>query len=167
MDLVMPNKTGFTAVKEMLQHPEVRDTPIIAVSASVLEEAQKMVFDIGCRAFIPRPVNVDNLLEVLQKQLDLEWTYTMQDEEQDVSQFANLKHGADVSVLPPSIDLKKLYDLVQSGNMQSIKTWAQDIEQQDSKYVPFATYIYKLADEYDDKTLIEFVKRFINNEDDE
>lgn len=36
-DLVMPVKTGFEAVKEIRQIPDLKDTVIIAISASVLD----------------------------------------------------------------------------------------------------------------------------------
>ena len=45
--------------------------------------------------------------------------------------------------------------------MELIQKQARYIEQLDKKYIPFATKINYLATEYEDESIVSFVKRFI------
>lgn len=64
-------------------------------------------------------------------------------------------------ISPPPEELNKLYDLARFGNMELIQKQARYIEQLDKKYIPFATKINHLATEYEDESIVSFVKRFI------
>ncbi|NEO46396.1 MAG: response regulator [Moorea sp. SIO4A3] len=78
-DLVMPVKSGFEAIKEIRQIPEIREVPIIAISASVLDMDQKKSQIAGCDAFLSKPVDEPKLLTLLGKYLHLEWVYEQND----------------------------------------------------------------------------------------
>jgi CheY-like chemotaxis protein len=71
MVLVMPVKTGIEAVQEIRQRSEFRETPIIAVSASVLGAEPEKSRMAGCNAFLPKPINPEHLLELLSAHLNL------------------------------------------------------------------------------------------------
>ena len=74
-DLVMPVKTGFEAVKEIRNIPELKDVIIIAISASVLDmDCQKSRL-LGFDSFVPKPVEEHKLFAALQEYLQLEWIY--------------------------------------------------------------------------------------------
>jgi CheY-like chemotaxis protein len=64
-DLVMPVITGIEAVQQIRQFPELRETIIIATSASVFEKDKQQVMLVGCDAFVEKPINMQQLLEVL------------------------------------------------------------------------------------------------------
>lgn len=74
-DLVMPVKSGFEAVKEIRQIPEIAKIPIIAVSASVLDMDRHKSQMAGCEAFLSKPVDREKLLALLAQYLHLEWVY--------------------------------------------------------------------------------------------
>ncbi|MDJ0573090.1 MAG: AAA family ATPase, partial [Pleurocapsa sp. MO_192.B19] len=79
-DLVMPVKTGFEAAQEIRQIPEIKNTPIIAISASVLEVDRHQSQLAGCDAFLPKPIDEPKLLSLLQEYLQLDWIYQEVDE---------------------------------------------------------------------------------------
>ena len=73
MDLFMPEKTGFTAAKEIRRIPELKDIPIIVVTASsITKETGKYL---EAEAILHKPIEERKLMANLQEYLQLEWTY--------------------------------------------------------------------------------------------
>ncbi|MCH2055449.1 MAG: response regulator [Thalassotalea sp.] len=70
MDCMMPVKDGFTATEEIRQFEQGRQkipTPIIALTASVLEEDIQRCFDVGMNDFISKPFKREVLVDVMRK----------------------------------------------------------------------------------------------------
>jgi CheY-like chemotaxis protein len=74
-DLFMPIKTGFTLIAELRQRSDFKHTPIIAVSASSFEEVERQSRAAGCNSFVAKPIDEQRLLNLLGKNLNLEWIY--------------------------------------------------------------------------------------------
>ena len=74
-DLFMPIKTGFTLVPEIRKTESLKQIPIIAISASDFEEVEKQSRAIGCDDFLAKPIDDEKLLDLLGRQLNLEWIY--------------------------------------------------------------------------------------------
>ena len=74
LDLFMPVKTGFTSAKQLQQKPELSDIPVIILSACSI--TPKMRQRINCEAFLSKPFEEEELLELLAKYLHLEWIYS-------------------------------------------------------------------------------------------
>ena len=75
-DLFMPLKSGLTMVKEVRQIPNFHQIPIIAVSASSLDEViEKQSQAAGCNSFVTKPIDYQLLLNALGKHLNIEWIY--------------------------------------------------------------------------------------------
>lgn len=71
LDLFMPVKTGFTSAKQLQRKSDFKDIPIIISSAcSITPEMRQYL---NCEAFLSKPFEEDELLELLQKYLRLEW----------------------------------------------------------------------------------------------
>ena len=118
-DLVMPVKTGFEAVKEIRQIPDLKDTVIIAISASVLDLYRRKSRHMGCDDFLPKPVQEAELLAALQSHLQLEWIY------EEVAEF-NLEDSiaSESPELPtnlPPEEVEILYELAMLGSMKKIR----------------------------------------------
>ncbi|EGJ28694.1 MULTISPECIES: response regulator [Moorena] len=72
-DLFMPVKTAFTMVPEMREIPDLKNVPIIALSARTFEIVQKQSQMLGCEGFLPKPIDQDRLLGLLEQLLQLQW----------------------------------------------------------------------------------------------
>ncbi|WP_293091380.1 response regulator [Moorena sp. SIOASIH] len=72
-DLFMPVKTAFTMVPEMREIPDLKNVPIIALSARTFDIVQKQSQMLGCEGFLPKPIDQDRLLGLLEQLLQLEW----------------------------------------------------------------------------------------------
>ncbi|MCP4342770.1 MAG: response regulator, partial [Desulfobulbaceae bacterium] len=62
---------GFELIRRVRQAPILKEKVIIASSASVYEADQKKSLAIGSDAFLPKPVQAETLLELLQQHLHL------------------------------------------------------------------------------------------------
>jgi signal transduction histidine kinase/ActR/RegA family two-component response regulator len=74
-DLFMRVKTGFTMVRELRDIPEFQELPIIATSANSFESVRKESKQVGCNAFLTKPIEQKRLLNLLKHYLKLEWVY--------------------------------------------------------------------------------------------
>ncbi len=156
-DLVMPKWDGFEFIQRIRSSQHFNDLSIIASSASVFESDQRQSLDVGANDFLPKPVQVQELMQQLQKHLNLEWIY----EDITVSKPSNdLSATADL-IPPPEKELDELYNLVMQGHIRGILKQANTIKQLDPKYVPFAQKIEKLANGFQERELLKLTEQFI------
>lgn len=73
LDLFMPVKTGFTAAKELRAIPGLQNTPVIVISATLIVEETRKYLD--CDAYMNKPIDEEELFELLAKFLHLQWRY--------------------------------------------------------------------------------------------
>jgi signal transduction histidine kinase/DNA-binding NarL/FixJ family response regulator len=161
MDLVMPVKSGFEAVKEIRQIPAIQNVAIIAISASVLDADRKKSRIVGCETFLPKPVQEKQLLSLLQEYLQLEWVY----EEMittTVNQPSLAKPLSPQSIIPPPTEeIEILYELAMLGSMKKIRQRADYLAELDHKYAPFAQKIKDLAQGFQEKAIVNLVEQFL------
>ena len=69
MDIWMPVLDGLAATKQLKTHKQLKDVPILALSADAYAPAPERAIDAGCRAFLPKPVNPDALLDAVRAAL--------------------------------------------------------------------------------------------------
>ena len=65
LDLNMPKKDGREALREIKADPELRQIPVIVLTASKAEEDIYRSYDLGANSFITKPVTFGALVEVL------------------------------------------------------------------------------------------------------
>lgn len=65
IDLKMPRLNGIEATKEILQKNLKKNMFFVAITATVTEDTIKECFKIGMDAFIPKPIDITDLLKIL------------------------------------------------------------------------------------------------------
>ena len=65
MDMKMPVMGGFEAIKMIKSTNEIKDIPVIAMSAQAMKEDKERIMKSGCEDFISKPINEDELLHKL------------------------------------------------------------------------------------------------------
>jgi CheY-like chemotaxis protein len=71
LDLRMPGElSGIDVAREIRADPSIAATPIIVVSASTHLDARQLVEQVGCDAFVEKPVDFDELDATLARLLD-------------------------------------------------------------------------------------------------
>ncbi|MEM1169770.1 MAG: ATP-binding protein [Cyanobacteria bacterium P01_H01_bin.35] len=161
-DLVMPVKTGFEAIQAIRSLPEVKNTPIIAVSASVLDMNKKQSQVAGCDDFLSKPVDENKLFLLLEKYLQLDWIYEEETaaEKLDTNSIS-LSEKLESIIPPPPEEMEILYEFVMLGSMRKIQERAAYIEELDDKYIPFAQHLKNLAQEFRDQEITAFVEKYL------
>jgi CheY-like chemotaxis protein/anti-sigma regulatory factor (Ser/Thr protein kinase) len=74
-DIRMPGYDGHQFCRNLRSTAETKDLIVIASSASVFADDQRLAFDAGFTDFLPKPVMVEELFGVLEKHLRLKWIY--------------------------------------------------------------------------------------------
>lgn len=62
MDMMMPDMDGYQAMAEMKKHQELKDVPVIAVTAQAMVGDKERCLNAGAAGYISKPVNVDELV---------------------------------------------------------------------------------------------------------
>ena len=159
MDVVMPKMDGFTATNQRLHIPELRDIPVVAMSANVygFTEIQSLVA--GCDAFLTKPIEIDKLLSVLEELLQIDWidrTVVMSNTHHDNEQIESL--------LPPELPhLQRLVELAEWGDMDAILVYCEKLMDINPKSRLFCAYIIRLAEQFADREIITFIQKYLTN----
>ncbi|MFC0343212.1 response regulator [Epilithonimonas hispanica] len=67
MDMMMPDIDGYQAIGMIRGINKLNHIPIIAVTAQAMEEDYQKCIDAGATDYIKKPINVDQLLNVIEK----------------------------------------------------------------------------------------------------
>jgi predicted ATPase/signal transduction histidine kinase/DNA-binding NarL/FixJ family response regulator/tRNA A-37 threonylcarbamoyl transferase component Bud32 len=159
-DLLMPVMTGFEAVQQIRQIPDLEQVVIIAVSASVFEMDKQKSRVAGCDAFLPKPVETEKLFALLETHLDLDWIY----EQERIAENPAASQMATAPLIPPPQEqLEVLYELAMLGRIRDIQEQANQLEQMDDKYIPFAHKLRDLAKAFEDEQIVALIEGFLKN----
>ncbi|MEB1805885.1 MAG: MEDS domain-containing protein [Bacillaceae bacterium] len=66
LDLTLPDIDGFEVLYKLKSNPITKDIPIIAVSADALETTIKKAMIEGCRAYVTKPISLEEINRVIQ-----------------------------------------------------------------------------------------------------
>ncbi|HET9693653.1 MAG TPA: response regulator [Steroidobacteraceae bacterium] len=115
MDLVMPVMDGFEAIRRLRADPALARLRIIALSASAFDATRAQSLAAGCDAFLTKPLRFDEALQVLGRELDLQWLYGPS---RDAAVPMPPVDGH--AELPPSL-ARELHELASAGDVRAIE----------------------------------------------
>lgn len=94
MDMNMPIMSGYKATQQIriqeqqtINHAQVPQTTIIAITASAFQEQRQEILAVGCNDFISKPFKIDELFEKLAKYINVEYVYDAQSRKDTTSPF--------------------------------------------------------------------------------
>jgi two-component system cell cycle response regulator DivK len=67
MDMMMPGMDGYQAISEMSKIPELKNIPVIAVTAQAMVGDRERCIDAGAVGYVSKPINVDELTGLLKR----------------------------------------------------------------------------------------------------
>ncbi|MEO1401267.1 MAG: ATP-binding protein [Cyanobacteria bacterium J06635_1] len=152
-DLIMPVMDGFEMTHQLRALTAFQTTPIIATSASVFQFDQQRSQAAGCNDFLPKPIEVDALLEKLQQSLNLEWVYGSRPE----SPAPQPLRATEIDCMPSPEDLDPLRAAAEIGHIEGIKQAALQLRQLGPNYETFVNKVLNLADAFEYESVLELV----------
>jgi PAS domain S-box-containing protein len=172
LDLRMPGMDGFEVARRIrkaewgmrnedtseLRIPQSASrTCIIAISATVSEEARTRSLEAGCDDFLAKPFQVEDLLERLRRHLQMAWIHQ---EESGAK--------ADVAVPPPDIsqlivslpaaDRERLLHQAFQGNVKGVLEQLAAIERLGDQFRPLVTELRALAKRFQVDDIVEILE---------
>ncbi|MEM1380279.1 MAG: response regulator [Pseudomonadota bacterium] len=69
MDIQLPEKSGLEVTREIKAEPELRDIPIIAVTAFAMKDDEERIRAAGCDDYLAKPISVTAFLEKVKRVL--------------------------------------------------------------------------------------------------
>lgn len=162
-DLVMPVMNGFDAIAAIKKNPKIQHIPIIAVSASSLKINYQNNSIIDCQGFLLKPIQEEELLDILAENLHLTWIYEPGSEASEANGSGeNISPNEAILVFPPQDEIEFLYELALLGSMQKICQRAEYLTLIDSRYISFATKVKELAQGCQEKAIVSFLEAEMN-----
>ncbi len=70
MDIQLPGISGITALGKIREDPEIRLTPVIAVTASAMTQDRQKIMAAGFDGYQSKPINVKDFLAAVRAMLD-------------------------------------------------------------------------------------------------
>ncbi|MDM8561367.1 response regulator, partial [Candidatus Parabeggiatoa sp. HSG14] len=157
-DLIMPKMDGFELIRQLRQSPLLKEKIIIASSASAYDVDRDRSLAIGSHAFLPKPIQIKQLLEQLQQHLNLTWIYGNK-----------MKEAAEEDrkiqmVFPPTTILRELYELTLMGDVNELEYQVTILMESDVKLKPFVTKMQAFLKKYQLDKLGDWLEGEIMNE---
>lgn len=158
MDMKMPVMNGYEATAKLKDDPKLKNIPIIAITASALREDEERISK-TCEGYLRKPISRSDLVEQLVRFLP----YTQKTSEPTPDALSDKKITGPL-VPPPAEELAILHNLARIGNMGDIEKRAIYIVTLDEKYIPFADKLRRLAEDYEEKTILKMVEGYLPSE---
>ena len=156
-DISMPMMNGFEMLALLRQNPAYRTLPVIVSSASVFELDRDKSIAAGGNSFLPKPVQAQTLLEQIQEQLQLEWSY------QSVDLFVDRAISETLTeIVPPPMEiLQQLAQLVEEGDLFAVQEESLTLAQSQPQYAAFARAAIELAESFQAQKLTTFIYQYL------
>jgi CHASE2 domain-containing sensor protein/DNA-binding NarL/FixJ family response regulator len=162
LDLAMPNMDGFEFMVHLQANPQTDNIPIIVSSANVFEENRQQSLQTGAAAFIPKPLQRDELLNALGLLLKIDWIYA-ESSQQSILQPEHAAANSEL-VLPSQDVLQQMYHLAMMGDIPAIEEMLKIQVDQNKQLVPFTTELTKLTANFQTGKIRKFIKHLVAEE---
>ncbi|MDM8549449.1 ATP-binding protein [Desulfobacterales bacterium HSG2] len=156
LDMKMPEMDGYEAAAVLRKEDDLKEIPVIAVTASAMREDEEMIKKL-CDSYLRKPVSRADLVSEVMKFLP----HTVTKREPAVSEIAPRAVAEGTMIPPPAEEMEILYDLTMSGDMDGILEFTIHLEQMGSQYSPLARELRELARGFEDIRLLKLVRQYM------
>jgi hypothetical protein len=149
----MPDIDGIEITQRIRQIVAVKDVKIIIISASAFEETRKECQNAGANDYLTKPFKVNELLDILQKQLNLQWIYEAT--EPTPTSEADIFH-----LIPkiPKYVREKIVHYARLGNVKKIANLTKEFGEKEPTVNPLLDEINRLLKQFQFNKIIELLE---------
>lgn len=65
MDIQLPEVSGLDITQKIKADEEIRDIPVIAVTAFAMKDDEQKILAAGCEAYISKPISIDHFMQTV------------------------------------------------------------------------------------------------------
>ncbi|MEB3175780.1 MAG: ATP-binding protein [Cyanobacteriota bacterium] len=145
LDLIMPDLTGLEVARRLRRTPQGKTCPIIAMSASAAHQEDRESLAAGCNAFIPKPLNLTELLALLARLLNLTWI---------LPPPAPEGRPSPQQAKPDGERRRPLLEALTLGDYETLETAALALAQSEPQYQGFVGALLPLIANFDEEGLL-------------
>ncbi len=153
MDMTMPVMDGYEATRIIKATPELKDTTVIAVTASAFEEDRQRIFAAGADGYLSKPFKEEELFENIRRLTGTEFLYdetgaieSTQCETGDSGEMRRV-----VAALAPEL-VSRMRDAVESADTDLLNELVSRVA---PDHPALARHLREMAARYEYDTLIE------------
>jgi signal transduction histidine kinase/DNA-binding NarL/FixJ family response regulator len=155
-DIAMPVMDGLELLRQVRQEARFQNLIVIVSSASVSQTDRQIALSAGGDNFLPKPVDANDLFELLTLYLELDWTY-----ETVATDTLPESDAPSETLQPPTEELTLLLELAQQANLKALRTHIEGLVQLDARYTGFATSILKMAKQFQVEEIEELLQNYL------
>ncbi len=156
-DLVMPELNGTELIQRLRETFDMAEMPVIVVSASAFHADREGSLAAGANAFLPKPIQMAQLLGLLQEILDIEWIYREWIHREKNDRQAGLAIPALLSPveikLPTPQQIAELQRYAQVGDIHALERRLAQLLREDADLNPFAQVLQPLLETFQMQTI--------------
>lgn len=158
-DIVMPKMDGFEMMKELRAEKAHQTTPIIVSSASVASLDRQKSIAAGGNEFLAKPVQANELFNLLKTLLSLDWIYQA---DASSSPSSSLKsEQTQPNIVPPPADvIEAFYELTLCGNLKKVGISAKELMKENSIYRGFSEQVIHFTQNFQEQDLQKFLQEY-------
>jgi len=146
MDIRMPIMDGYEATRHIISTEKGKQTPIIALTASVFDEDKETVKRLGMKGYIRKPFSENELFSTIGNVLGIKYIY---EDEKKIAQEKYLNNDEaisnDLAKLPNSL-VSQMNDAIAVADINKLIKFIDSI---DNDNLEFAKHLKSLAKNYD------------------
>jgi len=157
-DIIMPVMDGFELLTKIRNDMAIKDLVVIVSSASVSDTERQKTKEMGGNDFLAKPIDVDYLLQLISKYLQLTWKY------EELKNLPKLIENqiSDLEIItPPSEDLLILLGLSQKGMFLKFTQYLELINQKSDRYQPFIQKLSQMAMEFEGELIESTILKYL------
>lgn len=153
---MFPDSDRFDVVRQIRQTNYLAHIPIIVSSNNHQPGDRRQSIEAGGNDFLCQPIDPSELLQKLQKYLQLQWIYQEKNLEAE-----NIEEIDEESlIVPPSEEIEALYQLAFKGSFKKIQKRMEALKEENSQFTAFSNKVLQLARTFQEQELLEFLQRY-------
>jgi signal transduction histidine kinase/CheY-like chemotaxis protein len=159
MDIRMPVMDGYKATQYIKSNLNHKQTVIVAITASVLEEEKSAILAAGCDNFIRKPFKYQTIFEVLAKHLGVKYVYADQDLESPKNGFLETKLTSEIFKIMPQSWMIKLSEAALEADSDRVMRLIQEIPESETFLIQSLT---KLLRQFQFEKILDLIAPFLD-----